>query len=52
MNHIQPYLFLSREDDDDVRDIRKHDSVLLHPILSNANRVDMAKFQALLPRSR
>ena len=31
--NIPPYLFLSREDDDDVRDIRKHDfrSVLLHP---------------------
>ena len=40
MNHIPPYLFLSREDDDDVRDIGKHDfrSVALHPMLSNANR--------------
>ena len=39
MNHIPPYLFLSREDDDDVRDIGKHDfrSVVLHPMLSNAN---------------
>ena len=33
MNHILPYLFLSREHDDDVRDIGKHDirSVLFHP---------------------
>ena len=41
MNHIPPYLFLSREDDDDdVRDIGKYDlrSVLLHPMLSNANQ--------------
>ena len=32
-------LFLSREDDDDVRDIGKHDfrSVLLQPMLSNAS---------------
>ena len=39
MNHIPPYLFLSREDDDDVRDIGKQifDSGLLHPMLSNAN---------------
>ena len=38
--HISPHLFLSRENDDDVRDIGKHDfrSVLLHPMLSNANR--------------
>ena len=36
---LPPYLFLSRADDDDVRDIGKHDfhSVLLHPMLSNAN---------------
>jgi len=34
MNDIPPSLFLSREDDDDVRDIGKHDfcSVLPHPI--------------------
>ena len=40
MNHVPPYLFLSREDDDDVRDIGKYDlrSVLLHPMLSNANQ--------------
>ena len=41
MNHIPPYLFLSREDDDDdVRDIGKYDlrSVLFHPMLSNANQ--------------
>ena len=39
MNHILLYLFLSREDDDDVRDTGKYDfrSVLLHPTLSNAN---------------
>ena len=40
MSHILPYVFPSRDDDDDVRDIGKHDfrSVLLHPMLSNANR--------------
>ena len=39
MNHVSPYLFLSREDDDDVREIGKRDfrSVLLHPMISNAN---------------
>ena len=33
-------LFLSREVDGDVRDIGKHDfrSILLHPMVSNANR--------------
>ena len=38
MYHIPPYLFLSQQDDDDVRDIGKCDfrSVLLHPMLSNA----------------
>ena len=37
--HSPPYLFLSRKYDDGVRDIGKHDfrSVLLHPMLSNAN---------------
>ena len=37
-----PYLLLSREDDDDVRDIGKHDfrSDLLHPMLSNANLLE------------
>ena len=38
--HNPPYLFLSREDDNEVRDIgKKKDfrSVLHHPILSNAN---------------
>ena len=37
--HIAPYIFLSREDDDDFRDIGKHDfrSVLPHPILCDAN---------------
>ena len=39
MNHVPPYLFLSREDDDDLRDIKKHyfRSVLLHLMLSNAS---------------
>jgi len=39
MNHIPPYLFLSRADDDDIRELGKHDfcSVLVHPMLSNAN---------------
>ena len=40
MNHMPPnFFFLSGEDDDDVRNIGKHDfrSVLLHPMLSNAN---------------
>ena len=39
LNHIPRYLFLSREDDDDVTDIGKHDfrSVLRHRIVSNAN---------------
>ena len=44
MNHISPYLFLSREDadDNDVRDIRKRDfrSVLLQPMSYNAGRVE------------
>ena len=39
--HIPPYYFRSREDDDDVRDIGKHDyhSVLPHPMLSDANLI-------------
>ena len=39
--HIPSYLYLSRKDDDDVRGIGKHDfrSVLLHPMLPNANRL-------------
>ena len=42
-----PYLFLSRDDDDDVRDIGKHGfrSVLLHPMLSNANQTILAFYQ-------
>ena len=42
MNHIPPYLFLSRDDDDDVRDIGKQDfrSVLLQPMLCNVSRVE------------
>ena len=45
MNHISQYLFLSREDDDDVRDIGKRDfrSVLLHPMLSNANLAELKR---------
>ena len=40
INHNPSYLFLSREDEDDVRDIGKHDfpSAPLQPMLSNANR--------------
>ena len=39
LSHISPYVFLSREDDDDVRDFGKHDfrSVVPHAMLSNAN---------------
>ena len=39
MNHIPPYLFRSREEANDVRHIGTHDlsSILLHPMLSNAN---------------
>ena len=39
--HIPPYLLLSREDDDDVRDSGKHDfhSLLPHPMLSDANLI-------------
>ena len=39
LSHIPPYVFLSREDDHDVRDVGKHHfrSVLLHHMLSNAN---------------
>ena len=41
--HIPPYLILSRDDDDDVRDIGKHDfrSVLLHPMLSNVTPLSL-----------
>ena len=37
--HIPLYLYLSRKDEDNVRDIGKHGfpSVLLHSMLSNAN---------------
>ena len=44
MKHILPCLFLSRENDNDVRDIGKHDvrSVLLHPVLFNANLLEPA----------
>ena len=39
MNHVPPYLFLSRENDDGDRDIGKHDfrSVLLHSMLLNTS---------------
>jgi len=42
--HITPYLFLLRDDDNEVREIGKHDfrSVLLHPMLANANRAPAA----------
>ena len=45
MNHIPPCLFLSREDDDELRDLGKHDclSVLLQPVLFNANLLRMTK---------
>ena len=53
-SHIPPYLFLSREDDDDVRDIGKHDfrSVLLHLMLSNANRCPTANDQYITVKCR
>ena len=44
--HIPPYLFLSREYDDDVREIEKKNdfrSVLLPPMLSNAIRASNEK---------
>ena len=46
--HILPRLFLSRQDDDDVRDIGKHDfrSVLLHAMLSHTNRRKQAATRA------
>lgn len=45
MNHIPPHLFLSREDNDELRDLGKHDclSVLLQPMLFNANLLRMTK---------
>ena len=48
INHVWPHLFLSREDDDDVRDIGKQDfsSVLLHLLLSNANLKKKILFRA------
>ena len=41
MNHIPPYLFLSPEDNDDVRDIGRHDfrSILLYHMFTSANRM-------------
>ena len=50
MNHIPPYLFRSREDDDDVRYIGKHDfrSVELHPLLSNANHTEVPSIVKLV----
>ena len=40
INYNPSYLFLSRDHEDHVRDIGKHDfrSALLHPALSNADR--------------
>ena len=45
LHDIPPYLYLLREDDDDVRDIEKHDirSVLPQPMLSNANPLFQCK---------
>jgi len=50
MNHIPPYLFRSQEDDDDVRDIGEHNlrSVLLHPMLFNANRTEVSSIVKLV----
>ena len=52
--HIPPYLFLSRETDDDVKDIGKHDfpSVLSHPTLSNAIRSSLDMRIRNWPRGR
>ena len=51
--HILPYLFLSREDDDDVRDIGKHDfrSVRLHPMLFNTNFLSLPRCFAFCSRT-
>ena len=48
MSHIRPYLLSSPEAEDDVRDIGKHDfpSVLLQPMLSNANLAGLASQQS------
>ena len=42
-SHIPPYVFMSPEDEDDVRKIGKHDflSVPVHPLLSNANPFEL-----------
>ena len=50
MNHIPPYLFRSREDDDDVRGIGKHDfrSVELHPLLSHAIHTEVSSIVKLV----
>ena len=42
-SHIPPYVFMSPEDEDDVRNVGKHDfpSVPLHPLLSNAHPFEL-----------
>ena len=49
-NHIPPYSFRSREDDDDVRDMGKHDfrSVEPHPLLSNVNHTEVSSIVKLV----
>ena len=49
INHIPPYLFLSLEDDDDARDIGKHDfrSVLLHRTLSIDNPLNALVYEMM-----
>lgn len=46
MNHIPSYLFLSRQDDDNVGDIGEHDfrSAVLDPIFSIANPLVWPEF--------
>ena len=50
MNHIPPYSFRSRKDDDDVRDMGKHDfrSVEPHPLLSNFNHTEVSSIVKLV----
>ena len=48
INHIPAYLFLSWDDNDDVRNIGKHDFFfLLHPIWSRYNKVNSSLTSAL-----
>lgn len=48
MNQIPPYLFLSRKDDEDTRDLGKHDfrSVLLQPTLFHHKKMLSVKGQS------